>query len=136
VSSSKPTAVPLTPSASLVELDLDAVLAAKRRDRAFVAPSRFPPATIDLAFVLAHDVPAADVLATIIDAGEGMVEHARCFDEFRSDALGPGNHSLAFRVRYRAADRTLTDAEVGDLRQQAIRAVEQRHGGELRGEAR
>ena len=50
-----------------------------------------------------------------------------------SDALGAGRRSLAFALRFRAPDRTLTDAEVGTLRQQAIDAVVAAHGAELRG---
>ena len=42
------------------------------------------------------------------------------------DALGAGRRSLAFALRFRAPDRTLTDAEVGTLRQQAIDAVDRR----------
>jgi phenylalanyl-tRNA synthetase beta chain len=57
----------------------------------------------------------------------------RAFDEFRSDALGPGRRSLAFALRFRAPDRTLTDAEIAGLRQSAIDAVVGAHGAELRG---
>ena len=55
------------------------------------------------------------------------------FDVFRSDALGAGRRSLAFALRFRAPDRTLTDAEVAALRQRAIDAVVAAHGAELRG---
>jgi phenylalanyl-tRNA synthetase beta chain len=55
------------------------------------------------------------------------------FDEFRSDELGPGHRSVAVRLRFRASDRTLTDAEVGDLRERCIGAVTREHHAELRG---
>ena len=55
------------------------------------------------------------------------------FDVFRSDALGAGQVSLAFALQFRAADRTLTDAEVGELRAQCIDAVVAEFGAELRG---
>ena len=48
------------------------------------------------------------------------------FDVFRSDALGAGKVSLAFSLRFRAPERTLTDAEVGALRQACIDAVTSR----------
>jgi len=50
----------------------------------------------------------------------------RLFDVFRSDALGPGKVSLAFALQFRAADRTLTDAEVGELREQVPRRAARR----------
>ena len=52
---------------------------------------------------------------------------------FRSDALGAGRKSLAFSIRFRAADRTLTDAEVAGLRDTAIAAVTGAYGAVLRG---
>ena len=57
----------------------------------------------------------------------------RTFDEFRSSQLGPGRRSLAFALRFRAPDRTLTDAEVADARAACIDAVVATHGAVLRG---
>ena len=105
------------------EIDLDSLLAAPRRDRSFVPISPYPPASIDLAFVVPDDVGAAAIASTLRDAGGELVEDVHVFDEFRSDDLGAARRSIAFRVRYRAPDRTLTDEQVGALRTQAIEAV-------------
>jgi phenylalanyl-tRNA synthetase beta chain len=115
------------------ELDLGALLDAPRRDRAFVAISPYPPAVIDLAFVAPVDVPAAAIEAALRAASGELLEDVRCFDEFTSEALGDGRRSVAFRLRYRASDRTLKDAEVAAVRQQGIDAVIKTHGAELRG---
>ncbi len=115
------------------ELDLGVLLDGRRRDRAFHSPSKYPASTIDLAFVVADDVPAASVAATLRDAGGALLESVRCFDVFRSASLGAGRVSLAFALRFRAGDRTLTDAEVGGLRQACIDAVVSTHGADLRG---
>jgi phenylalanyl-tRNA synthetase beta chain len=61
-----------------------------------------------------------------------LLETVTCFDVFRSDALGPGNVSLAFALQFRAHDRTLTDEEVATLRQHCIDAVTSAHAAELR----
>ncbi len=114
------------------ELDLDALLAGPRIDRRAHVVSRFPASTIDLALVVDDRVPAAAVEATLRDAGGELLEHVQLFDVFRADALGPGKVSLAFSLRFRAPDRTLTDDEVGRLRQTAIDAVRTAHGAELR----
>jgi phenylalanyl-tRNA synthetase beta chain len=116
-----------------LEVDIDGLLGGARRDRAFRPLSRFPASSIDLAFALPDSVPAADVEATLRRAGGDLLETVRAFDEFRSDALGPGRRSLAFALRFRAPDRTLTDAEIAGLRQSAIDAVVGAHGAELRG---
>jgi phenylalanyl-tRNA synthetase beta chain len=115
------------------ELLLDVLLAAPRRDRTFRTPSRFPASTVDLAFRLADTVAAADVVRTIVAATGDVLEDVRPFDQFRAETLGAGHRSLAFALTFRAPDRTLTDAEVGGLRQAAIDAVAAAHRGELRG---
>jgi phenylalanyl-tRNA synthetase beta chain len=115
------------------ELVLDTLLDAARRDRTFRAPSRFPASTVDLAFVLADTVPTAAVIATLREAVGDALEDVHLFDLFTSDAIGAGRRSLAFALRFRVADRTLTDADVAALRQRAIDAVVATHGAELRG---
>jgi phenylalanyl-tRNA synthetase beta chain len=115
------------------ELVLDTLLDAARRDRTFRAPSRFPASSIDLAFVVADTVAADDVVRTLRTSTGDLLEDVRPFDVFQSDALGAGRRSVAFALRFRAPDRTLTDADVGALRQQAIDAVVSAHGAELRG---
>jgi phenylalanyl-tRNA synthetase beta chain len=116
------------------EINAGALYTGTRRERKFHAVSTFPPSSIDLAFVLADAVPSGAVEATLRRAAGDLLEEVRLFDVFRSDALeAEGRKSLAFTLRLRALDRTLTDAEVGDLRQQAIDAVTSEHGAELRG---
>ena len=115
------------------ELVLDVLLDAPRRDRTFRAPSRFPASLLDLAFVADESVAAASIEVTLRAELGDVLEAVRCFDVFRSDALGDGKRSLAFTLRLRAPDRTLTDTEAGELRARAVRAVEQAHGAELRG---
>lgn len=116
----------------LAEIDLGDLLEGRRQDRTFVAPSRYPGSSVDLAFVLDEAVAADAVVTTLRLAVPDLVESVRCFDEFRSDALGPGRRSLAFALRFRAPDRTLTDAEVAEARGRCIEAVGERHGGLLR----
>ncbi len=115
------------------ELVLDTLLDAARRDRTFSAPSRFPASSVDLAFVLADTVATADVLMTLRTALGDELEDVRLFDVFTSDSFGAGRRSLAFALRFRVGDRTLTDADVAGLRQRAIDAVVTAHDAELRG---
>ena len=115
------------------EVDLDRLLDGARRDRGFRAPSSFPPSRIDLAFVVRDEVPAGAVAARLREAAGELAEAVWCFDVFRSDALGERAKSVAFGLRFRAPDRTLTDAEVGEVRARCIDAVVGVFGAELRG---
>jgi phenylalanyl-tRNA synthetase beta chain len=94
--------------------------------------SRYPASDVDLAFVVAETVPAGAVHATLRQAGGEVLESATLFDVYRGAQWGTGRRSLAFRLRYRAADRTLDEAELASARQRAIDAVTASHGGELR----
>ena len=127
------TALSIDASVVALELDLGGLLGGRRRDRAYQPVSRFPASTIDLAFVLDDGIPAAAVCATLADATGELLEDVRVFDVFHSDALGAGKVSIAFSLRFRAPDRTLTDEDVGALRQRGIDAVVAAHGAGLRG---
>ena len=94
--------------------------------------SPFPPSTIDLAFVVDETITAAALARTLRGAGGPLVEAVEAFDEFHSPQLGAHRKSLAFTVRFRAPDHTLTDAEVGELRQHGIDAVVATHDATLR----
>ncbi len=130
---SVPDAFGVPAGAVAFELDIDGLLHGKRRDRTFHSLSRFPASNIDLAFVLEDTVPAADVEQTLRTTLGDVLEAVRAFDEFRSDSLGARRRSLAIALRLRAADHTLTDVEIGELRQSAIDAVTRAHRAELRG---
>ncbi len=114
------------------EIDVDALLAGTRAERIARPVSRFPASSVDLALVVADTVPAAALRATLVEAGGALLEDVALFDVFRSDVLGAGKVSLAFALRFRAPDRTLTDDEVSALRQRCIDAVRVAHGAELR----
>ncbi|MGH9025436.1 MAG: phenylalanine--tRNA ligase subunit beta [Acidimicrobiia bacterium] len=115
------------------EIDAGALYDGTRREQQFREVSTFPPSSIDLAFVVAESVPAAAVRSTLRTAAGELLEEVRLFDTFRSEGLqAEGRKSMAFALRFRASDRTLTEAEVGDLRNRAIDAVTREHGAELR----
>ena len=81
---------------------------------------------------MADEIPAGAVGATLREAGGDLVEAVHLFDVYRGAGLGSGVRSLAFHVRLRALDRTLTEAEVAAVRERQIEAVAAAHGGRLR----
>jgi phenylalanyl-tRNA synthetase beta chain len=97
------------------------------------AVSPYPPVLLDVALVLPASIPAAEVLATVRSAAGPLLEAVRLFDVYRDDhRLGPDRRSLAFSLRFRAPDRTLTVEEATHARDAAVAAVAQRFGAELR----
>jgi phenylalanyl-tRNA synthetase beta chain len=76
---------------------------------------RLPPVVRDLAFVVDDAVSAGPVRAALLDAGAPLVGAAVLFDVFTGDPLPEGKKNLAFRVEFRAPDRTLTDEDVDEV---------------------
>ena len=92
----------------------------------------YPPVRQDIAVVVASEVTAAEVLAVIREAGGPLLAEADVFDTYRGEQVGEGRQSVAVHLQFRAADRTLTDAEADAARETIVAALRQRLGGELR----
>ena len=107
-----------------LECDLGRLLADHLDRPAYRQPSRFPSSDIDLAFVVDDAVPASAVEAALRRAAGEFLVHLQLFDVFRNpERLGADRRSIAWRLRLQAADRTLTDAEVGEIRTTCITAA-------------
>jgi phenylalanyl-tRNA synthetase beta chain len=114
-----------------MELDLDAVPA---RPVTMAAPiSTFPPALIDVALVVEASVPAATVEAALVAGAGSLLEAVRLFDVYESAQLGEGLKSLAYKLTFRAPDRTLTVEEAVAARDAAVAEAASRTGAVLRG---
>jgi phenylalanyl-tRNA synthetase beta chain len=81
--------------------------------------------------VVDEGVAAASVEALVRE--EGLVEDVAPFDVYRGAPLPPGKKNLAFAIRYRAADRTLTDAEADAAHARIVERLAARLGAGLRG---
>jgi phenylalanyl-tRNA synthetase beta chain len=111
------------------ELDLGLVEAAALYVPRYEDLTSFPAVLQDRAWWFAADVAAADVLATVREAGGPLLRRAEIFDVYPTDE----RVSLAVRLEFRADDRTLTDEEVAQRRAKIDAAVAERLGGEPRG---
>ena len=115
------------------ELDFGALAAAAETVPRYEDLTSFPAIRQDLAVVVGDDVPAARVLDVIRGAGGALLRAAEVFDVYRGAQVGEGRASLAVRLEFRAADRTLTDEEVAQRREKIVEALRDQVGGELRG---
>ncbi|MFE6766052.1 phenylalanine--tRNA ligase subunit beta [Streptomyces sp. NPDC057689] len=115
------------------EVDLDVLEQAV--DGVLRAPriSTFPVATQDVALVVGQDVPAADVERALREGAGELLESLRLFDVFTGEQIGEGSKSLAYALRFRAADRTLTVDEASAARDAAVALAAERTGAVLRG---
>jgi len=120
-------------SAAGFEVDLAALAgAASAGEEIYEDVTSFPAIYQDLAVVLPVEAASAEVRDTVVAAGGDLLRSAEVFDLYEGEQLGVGRKSLALRLEFRAADRTLTDEEVAELRA----TIEERLGeigGTLRG---
>ena len=116
-----------------VEVDLGRLFDLPHGERPYRLISRFPSSDIDLAFETPDGVPAAAVETALRQGAGDLLVGLDLFDTYRGAGVAPGARSLAYRLRLQAADRTLTDPEVAEVRRRCIEAVAGATGATLRG---
>jgi len=115
-----------------LELDLGGLLDGPHGSRRYTPVSKFPSSDIDLAFVLADTVAASQVEASLRKGGGELLVGLELFDVYRGSGVDEGSRSLTYRLRFQAKDRTLTDDEIGAVRQSCIDQVAAKTGATLR----
>ncbi|VFB06849.1 phenylalanyl-tRNA synthetase subunit beta [Corynebacterium striatum] len=103
-------------------------------DELFPAPvlSAFPALHQDIALIVDESTPAEEVRKVVEEGAGELLEAVELFDVFRGEQLGADKKSLAFKLIFRADDRTLTDEEANEHRLAAAELVKQRLGAEMR----
>ena len=92
-----------------------------------------PPAIQDVALIVDHSLPAAEVISALQRGGGSELESVELFDRYEGDPIPVGSVSLAFTLTIRAADRTLTGEEVAVMRSGAVTEALNSCGATLRG---
>jgi phenylalanyl-tRNA synthetase beta chain len=121
--------------ACATELSFTALVAAAEAAGKVAGPklSSYPVATPDVALVVGSAVPAASVEAALVTGAGDLLEEVRLFDVYTGAQLGDDRKSLAYTLRFRAPDRTLTAAEASAARDAAVAEAGRRVGAVLRG---
>ena len=111
------------PRALAAELDLEQLIALAQPPT-YKPISRFPATTQDLALVVSLDVPTDQVVASIRKYAGADLEALELFDVYEGPQVGPGKRSLAYRLTFRAPNRTLSDADINKVRAKIVRGLE------------
>jgi phenylalanyl-tRNA synthetase beta chain len=114
------TALELPARTVAAEVDVDVLTDASDRAVQAQAFSTYPPALTDVALLVDVDVPAADVEAALRRGAGRDLEVVTLFDVYEGEQVGAGHKSLAYRLTFRAPDRTLTTEEVNRFRDAAV----------------
>ena len=94
--------------------------------------SPFPAVFQDVALIVDGSVPAEAVIAAVGDGAGELLENVQLFDVYTGPQIGEGRKSLALALRFRATDRTLTEAEASAARDAAVACAAERLGAEQR----
>ncbi|MGW5260214.1 phenylalanine--tRNA ligase subunit beta [Microbispora sp. NPDC004025] len=121
----------LPPRTCAMELELSLLVPAGPVETPAV--SAYPVATQDVALTVSASVPVAEVEAALREGAGELLESVRLFDVYTGPQVGEGNKSLAYTLRFRAPDRTLTAEETTAARDAAVAVAAQRTGAQLRG---
>jgi phenylalanyl-tRNA synthetase beta chain len=120
--------------AAAFEVDLSVLVDAASGEPVVATPvSAFPAAKEDFAFVIDGGVPAEAVRSAIVAGAGELLEDVALFDVFTGEQVGEGKKSLAYSVRLRAADRTLSAKEVRAVRDAVVESAATKVGAVLRG---
>lgn len=114
-----------------VELDLDAVPIVETLPAPKVSP--FPAVFQDISVIVDAEVASAAVVDAVRDGAGDLLEDVRLFDVYTGPQIGEGRKSLTLALRFRAADRTLTEDEASAARDGAVAVAGERVGAVLRG---
>lgn len=114
------------------ELDTEPLYAASKLVPAYRSLPRFPAVLRDLAVVVPLELPNDEVRRVILEVGKPLVEDAQVFDVYTGEQIPQGRKNLAYALRYRSSERTLTDVEVNEAHQRIVDEVKQRLGAALR----
>jgi phenylalanyl-tRNA synthetase beta chain len=117
----------------LAELSLDFLLAKRNPTKSFKTLPAFPSIRRDIAMVVPEPVTHEAVLQAVRQTKPSNLESVELFDVFRGKNLPAGQKSVAYAFTYRAADRTLTDAEVNTAHDKVVAQFQTGLGATLRG---
>ena len=116
----------------VAELDLDFIIKLGIENHQMKSISNYTPIYEDLAFVLDSNLPVEDITPLILKTGEPLLKNATLFDVYEGKQVEAGKKSLAYSLTFQASDRTLTDDEVGKIRNKIIRRLENKFQATLR----
>ena len=126
------TSIDLPRRVAAAEINLTALFAAAPAVIQAQAIGIMPAATQDLSLVVDTSVPAGDLQNSIVEGAGNLLEHIVLVDDYRGENVESGKKSLTFALRFRAEDRTLTQAEATQARDAAVALVAEKFGAVLR----
>ncbi|MBX7097616.1 MAG: phenylalanine--tRNA ligase subunit beta [Myxococcaceae bacterium] len=116
----------------LFQLEVEQVVSVARLEPKAAPLGKFPTVFRDLAVVVPQSLANEAIRAVILEVGAPLVVDASVFDVYQGAPIPEGQKNVAYALRYRSPERTLTDEEVGAAHAKIVAQVNSRLGGSLR----
>ena len=117
----------------LLEIELDLLFNSVPKTTTYIPIPKYPEIERDVALIVDESLPAFSIMSEMRAYPSELIEDVTLFDFYKGKNIPERKKSLAFTVRYRAKDRTLTDSEIEELHAGLVAYVTTRTGGVVRG---
>lgn len=114
------------------ELDIHELHKLSIKQVNYMRESRYPSALRDLAILVDDTLAAGQILEEIRSLDLPLLDDVKLFDVYQGDRLEAGKKSLAFALRYKSPERSLTDQEVQQVHDQLIEHLGEKFEAKLR----
>ncbi len=114
------------------ELDTEYLATLPAKKIMVKAISKFPIVERDLAIIVDESVTVEELLLSIKSSCGKLYYSVNLFDVYRNTGLGENKKSLAFKIKLSDLDKTLTDEEVNNVIKKVLKALQYKHGANLR----
>ena len=122
----------ITQRVLLAEINIDKLTKYARKSQKYVQITKFPAVERDISMVLNEEIEVGEIEKIIQKKAKKLLEETQLFDVYRSEKLGENKKSVAYSLKFRVPDRTLTDDEINGAMKEIIAELEKSLGAELR----
>ena len=116
----------------VAELDLATIIEHINKNLSFKALPKYPATTRDIAMLVSRETLVGDLEKVIKQRGGKLLESVELFDVYQGEQIEEGMKSVAYKLVFRAEDRTLVDEEIQKAMKKILNGLEMNCGAKLR----
>lgn len=115
----------------VAEIWLDKLVKYGKMNKKYTEVAKFPAVERDIAMVIDEEIEVGNIERAIEKKGKKILEEVKLFDVYRDEKIGEGKKSVAYSLKFRSKDKTLTDEEINTTMEEILKELELL-GAELR----
>ena len=116
----------------LAEIHIDKILKYASKEKKYTPIPKYPAVERDIAIIVDEAVEVGEIERVISKKCRKVLEDLKLFDVYRSEKLGENKKSVAYAIKFRAEDRTLTEDEINTYMATIINDLEKELKANLR----